>query len=155
VSPNYGKISAPGAPVADEESEHGETKLARGEIPAILENVAVRFEEAEDESISESGEKREESHDGLGHEHLVRAAHDSADISPVNLLILSRAFDIDIGIGLANFFCPSIEHDGRPGFRHTKEVDQLNETTQAKLDPEIETPVEEFLDGTTADTTDN
>jgi hypothetical protein len=34
-------------------------------------------------------------------------------------------------------------------------MDQLNETTEGKLDPEIVSPGEELLDLTTADTTDD
>jgi hypothetical protein len=48
-----------------------------------------------------------------------------------------------------------IEHDRGAGFWDEEVVDDLDQETEAKLDPEVVSPIKELLDGTTADTTNN
>ena len=86
-------------PVANEQRRESKTELAWCKAPGrVLEHVSVRLEEAEDQSIAESREKREERDDGLADQHFVRAAHDGEDLALVDLLMLRRADDIGIWI---------------------------------------------------------
>ena len=144
MSPDYRKIRAPGTPISDEQSEQSETKLGWCENPAILEDISVRLEEAEDQRIAEAREERQEADDRLCQQHFVRSEHEFEHLIAANLFVLGRS--LDVFIALAYLLRPLVEHDGRACLWNEKEVYQLDNEAKNKLDPEVPAPMEVLLD---------
>jgi hypothetical protein len=147
----------PSQEISDTNGTEGKTNLNSVKVPLAVDQ-SKGLDKHENQSVRETGKKRQDQHDGLGEEHLEGTSPCDEDLlggetlSEGNKLVGTP----DVGVCLLSALLGNAVHEnGASRLGHSQEVNDLDEATEDKLDPDGPAPVEVLLCETTDDGAQN
>lgn len=157
IAGEEGHKAEPGDEIANSDGDVGESDLNGAEAPLFV-HRAVRLEESEDQSVGETGEKRQAEDDWLGEEHAERAQHGDGQLLGWQTLEEATADfvgTVEVGVlaRLALLLCDAVKDASNAGLRDQEEVKSLSNDTEDELNPEVPLPCQILADEATEDGT--
>ncbi|KAI6766073.1 hypothetical protein HG530_007143 [Fusarium avenaceum] len=147
----------PSQKISDTNGAEGKANLNSVKVPLAIDQ-SKGLDEHEDQSVGETRKKRQDQNDRLGEEHLEGTGPCDEDLlggetlSEGNKLIGTP----DVGVCLLSALLGNAVHEnGASRLGHSQEMDDLDEATEDKLDPDGPAPVEVLLSETTDDRAQN